>query len=47
MLAPSTRDVENSLEILENLSVFSDQMQDLIDKFETLLREIKYKSPCK
>ena len=41
MLAPSTRDVENSLEILENLSVFSDQMQDLIDKFETLLTRDK------
>ena len=41
MVAPSTRDVENSLEILENLSVFSDQMQDLIDKFETLLTRDK------
>ena len=41
MLAPSARDVENSLEILENLSVFSDQMQDLIDKFETLLTRDK------
>ena len=35
MVAPTTRDVENSLEILKNLSIFSekrvDQMQD--DKF--------------
>ena len=41
LVAPSTRDVENSLEILKNLSLFSekrgDQMQDLINKFETLL----------
>ena len=38
---PSTRDVENLLEILKNLSLFSDkrggQMQDLINKLETLL----------
>ena len=38
---PSTRNVEHSLEILKNLSLFSekrgDQMQDLINKFETLL----------
>ena len=44
-VAPSTRDVENSLEILKNLSLFSekrgDQMQDLIDKFETLLKKDK------
>ena len=41
LVAPSTRAVENSLEILKNLSLFSekrgDQMQDLINKFETLL----------
>ena len=45
MEAPSTRDVENSLEILKNLSLFSgkrgDQMQDLIGKFETLLTRDK------
>ena len=41
LAAPSTRDVENSLEILKNLPLFSekrgDQMQDLVNKFETLL----------
>ena len=41
LVAPSTRDVENSLEILKNLSLFSEktgnQMQDLMNKFETLL----------
>ena len=41
LVAPSTRDVENSLEISKNLSLFSekrgDQMQDLMNKFETLL----------
>ena len=41
LVVPSTRDLENSLEILKNLSLFSekrdDQMQDLINKFETLL----------
>ena len=40
LVAPSTRDVENSLDILKNLALFSekrgDQMQDLINKFETL-----------
>ena len=45
LVAPSTRDVENSLEILKNLSLFSekrgDQMQDLINKFETLLTRDK------
>ena len=45
LVAPSTRDVENSSEILKNLSLFSekrgDQMQDLIDKFETLLKKDK------
>ena len=45
LVAPSTRDVENSLEILKNLSLFSEkrggQMQDLIDKFETLLKKDK------
>ena len=39
LVAPSTRDVENSLGILKTLSVFSekrgDQTQDLINKFET------------
>ena len=41
LVAPSTRDVENSLEISKNLSLFSEktgnQMQDLMNKFETLL----------
>ena len=41
LVATNTKDVENSLEILKNLSLFSekrgDQMQDLINKFETLL----------
>ena len=50
LVAPSTRDVENSLEILKNLSLFSekrgDQMQDLIDKFETLLLRDK-EEKCK
>ena len=40
LVAPSARDVEKSLEILESLSLFSEQrggqMQDLINKFETL-----------
>ena len=40
LVAPSTRDVENSLEILKNLSLFSekrgDQVQEL-NKFKTLL----------
>ena len=40
LVAPSKRDVENSLDILKNLALFSekrgDQMQDLINKFETL-----------
>ena len=40
-----TRDVENLLEILKNFSLFSekrgDQMQDLIDKFETLLLNVQ------
>ena len=44
-VAPSRRDVGNSLEILKNLSLFSgkrgDQMQDLINKFETLLTKDK------
>ena len=48
--APSTRDVENLLEILKNLSLFSDkrggQMQDLINKFETLLTRDKVEK-CK
>ena len=50
MLAPSTRDVENSLEILKNLSLFiekrDDQIQDLINKFETLLMRDKVEK-CK
>ena len=41
LVAPSTRDVENSLEISKNLSLFSekrgDQMQDLMNKSENLL----------
>ena len=45
LVAPSTRDVENSLEILKSLSLFnekrSDQMQDLINKFQTLLTRDK------
>ena len=45
LVAPSTRDVENSLKILKNLSLFSGkrdgQMQDLINKFETLLTRDK------
>ena len=40
LVAPSARDVEKSLEILKSLSLFSEQrggqMQDLINKFETL-----------
>ena len=50
LVAPSTRDVENSLEILKNLSLFSekggDQMQDIINRFETLLMRDKVKK-CK
>ena len=45
MVAPSGRDAENSLEILKDLSLFSekggDEMQDLINKFETLLTRDK------
>ena len=45
LVAPSTIDVENSLKILKNLSISSekrgDQMQDLINKFETLLTRDK------
>ena len=40
LVAPSARDVDKSLEILKSLSLFSEQrggqMQDLINKFETL-----------
>ena len=40
IVAPNARDVEKSLEILKSLSLFSEQrggqMQDLINKFETL-----------
>ena len=50
LVEPSTRDIENSLEILKNLSLFSekrgDQMQDLINKFETLLTRDKVEK-CK
>ena len=50
LVAPSTRDVENLLELLKNFSLFSekrgDQMQDLIDKFETLLLRDK-EEKCK
>ena len=49
-VAPTTRNVENSLVILKNLSLFSekrgDQMQDLINKFETLLTRVKVEK-CK
>ena len=45
LVALSTRVVENSLETLKNLSLFSgkkgDEMQDLINKFETLLTRDK------
>ena len=45
LVAPSTRDVENLLELLKNFSLFrekrGDQMQDLIDKFETLLLNVQ------
>ena len=50
LVAPSTRNVENSFEILKNLSLFSekrpDQMQDLINRFETLLMRDREKK-CK
>ena len=50
MVAPSIRDVESLLEILKNLSLFSEkrgeQMQDLINKFETLLTRNKVEK-CK
>ena len=50
LVAPSTRNVENSFEILKNLSLFSekmdDQMQDLINVFETLLTRDRVKK-CK
>ena len=45
LVTPNTRDVDNSLEILKNLSLFSekrgDQMQYLINRFETLLTKDK------
>ena len=45
LVAASARDAENSLEILKDLSLFSqkkgDQMQDAINKFETLLTRDK------
>ena len=50
LVATNIKDVENSLEILKNLSLFSekrgDQMQDLINKFETLLTRDK-EEKCK
>ena len=50
LVAPSTRDVKNSLEILKSLSLFNekrgDQMQDLIIKFQTLLTRDKVEK-CK
>ena len=50
LVATNAKDVENSLEILKNLSLFSekrgDQMQDLINKFETLLTRDK-EEKCK
>lgn len=45
MVAPSTRDIKNSIELLKNLCLPSeiryDQMQDLISKFETLIAREK------
>ena len=50
LVPPSTRNLENSFEILKNLSLFSekrdDQMQDLINRFETLLTRERVKK-CK
>ena len=50
LVATNAKDVENSLEILKNLSLFSekrgDQMQDLTNKFETLLTRDKVQK-CK
>ena len=50
LVAPSTRDVKHSLEILKSLSLFNekrgDQMQDLIIKFQTLLTTDKVEK-CK
>ena len=50
LVALSTRVVENSLETLKNLSLFcgkrGDEMQDLINKFETLLTRDKVEK-CK
>ena len=50
LVAPSTRDAENSLKILEKFSLFSekrgDQVQDFINKFETLLTRDKVEK-CK
>ena len=38
LVAPTTQDIENSMEILKDLSLFSEkrghQMQDLVNKFE-------------
>ena len=48
LVAPSARDVEKSLEILKNLSLFNEQrggqIQDLINKFETYLLEKKWRN---
>ena len=45
LVAPSKRDVENSLGILKNFSLFSkkigDHMQDLIHKIQTFLTRYK------
>ena len=50
LVAPSTTEVENSFKILKNLSLFSekrgDQMQDLINRFETLFTRDRVKK-CK
>ena len=50
LVSPSTRDVKSSLEVLKNLSLFSekrgDQMQDLLDKFVSLLTTDKVEK-CK
>ena len=51
LVAPITRDIENSLEILKKFSLFAekrgDQIQDLINKFETLLTRDKTVEKCK
>ena len=51
LVAPITIDIENSLEILKKFSLFAekrgDQIQDLINKFETLLTGDKTVEKCK